>query len=315
MNFLPGSCDAGCDEERRRERCHERYVHTLRMAYRARRIAPGVLERTLPRLSECRGLSPAGVIRQLCPAIGERLASYNAALCDTLLSEPICRTMEFSGKTVTIPIINSQGQEWYANSPLEHYDFTAESRLGLHERCRVIYDFGGHHGIWALYYSTIVGDEGRVYSFEPSIINVEVSALLFLANQVTNVVNIAAAIGAGSRRDDERSRMLVDFVDKESVEIVNVRDVCWDKADFLKMDIEGFEYDILTENPWMFELARNMHIELHIPHLLARGLDYRKVLEVLPFEEFDVFNHDCQHPVHAASELSGFCGLMLRRRR
>ena len=39
--------------------------------------------------------------------------------------------------------------------------------------------------------------------------------------------------------------MMVDFI--HTVHAVDVRSVCWAKADFVKMDIEGFEYDIIHQ--------------------------------------------------------------------
>jgi hypothetical protein len=59
-----------------------------------------------------------------------------------------------------------------------------------------------------------------------------------------------------------------------------------------------------------------MHVELHIPHLERRALDYRDVMRLIPFDKFEVFN--CQNlqvvPVSANTELSGYCSLMMRRR-
>jgi hypothetical protein len=62
-------------------------------------------------------------------------------------------------------------------------------------------------------------------------------------------------------------------------------------------------------------LAENIHLELHIPHLERRGLDYRDVTAVLPFEEFEIHNSeggDLQL-VTRDTALSGYCSLMMRR--
>ncbi|MGI9469422.1 MAG: FkbM family methyltransferase [Rubripirellula sp.] len=194
-----------------------------------------------------------------------------------------------------------------------NFDFVKEDALGLHHGAKVIYDFGGHHGIWSLYYSIVVGETGRVHSFEPSLINVEMSSMLMLANGVNNVVNVAAAIGA-RKNTNSRSEMLIDFVDRDMIEIVGLRNFCWDYADFIKMDIEGYEYEILTENPWLFDMADNLHLEIHIPHLERRGFEYRRIMDVIPFDDFDVFNHCYENPVEATTALSGFCSLMMKRR-
>jgi hypothetical protein len=138
--------------------------------------------------------------------------------------------------------------------------------------------------------------------------------MLFFVNSVSNVVNFGAGVGSRGRSGLSTKGLLVDSVRSDDLELVDIRDVAWDHADFLKMDIEGFEYDILTANPWVFDLATHLHIELHIPHLVARGLDYRKVTSLIPYDRFDVFNHSGCHHVYADTSLSGFCGLMLRRK-
>jgi FkbM family methyltransferase len=273
-----------------------------------------LIDATVPPFGEIAPLSVDAVVEQFVPTIRRRLDMVDADLSKCLLPSPRIRTIDLRSKRVAWPIVNQQGLEWYGASPLDNFDFQIEDALGLHQDAKVVYDFGGHHGIWALYYSLVVGAQGRVYSFEPSIINIEVSSLLFLVNSVSNVINIGAGVAAQSKGGLSSTGILVDFVQSDDLELIDVRNIAWDRADFLKMDIEGFEYDILTNNPWVFELATNLHIELHIPHLANRGLDYRKVTALIPFDQFDVFNHGLDQPVHADTKLSGFCGLMLRRK-
>ncbi|MCC6508827.1 MAG: FkbM family methyltransferase [Pirellulaceae bacterium] len=292
--------------------CFSRYVHTLRMAYRVRPVPN--LDQTLIPYSAIEGKSQLDATRALLPGIAKRLNLLRKGLADALLPDPQVRTVELLGRPVYWPIVNQQGLEWYGASPLAACDFLQETELGLHENAQVIYDFGGHHGVWAQYYSMIVGPTRRVYSYEPSIVNIEVSALLLLLNSASNVVNFAMAIGAGGNPLEHRASMLVDFVDPNSLEIVDFRNTTWDYADFLKMDIEGYEYDLITANPHVFDLARHMHIEVHIPHLERRGLDYRKIINLIPFDKFEVYNHDRNHPVGRETPLEGFCGLLLKRK-
>lgn len=294
-------------------RCFHRYVHTLNMLYGSRGIALPGLEASLPSVERVAGLGPEKGIELLFPAIRARVSAFDGSLAGEFLEQPTFREVELLGRRVVWPILTRQGLEWYGAAPLETYDYLAEARMGLHEGGRVFYDFGGHHGIWALYYSLVAGPTGRVYSFEPSVINVEMSALLQLVNGVENIVTIGLALVPSGDRGSH-SDMLVDFVPRESLLTVGLREVCWDRGDFLKMDIEGYEYDLLTRDPWIFDLATHMHIELHIPHLERRGLDYRRVMEVIPFDRFDVFNHMTGEAVFFDTPLQGYCSLLFRRR-
>lgn len=296
------------------KRCYDRYIHTLRMAYRYRGLSQDKLDATFPSFGRLEGVSAEAAVEQLFPGVRERLTMAHPSLAKTLLKKPKLRAMELAGHSVQLPLLNEQGVEWYGTVSPEACDFTGEHNLGLHEDAKVIYDFGGHQGVWAIYYALLVGPAGRVYSFEPSLINIEVSSMLFLINSVDNIVNFAAAVGAGDAESSGAGDMLIDFVSADAFEIVNLRNLCWDRADFLKMDIEGFEYDVITKNPWVFDLATNFHIEVHIPHLERRKLDYKKIMELIPFDQFDVFNHVAEKPVNRDTDLQGFCGLMMRRK-
>lgn len=317
---------------------YEQYVHTLTMAYRqfgveAGPITSSIVESGARALSEIAKGSPGSAVETgevdqrayeaviaIAAQVRRRLGLLPHPLGDQILNDPLIRLLTVEGErgapvSILIPILNQQGKDWYAQAPLENFDFIVEQSIGLLDGARTIYDFGTHHGVWSAFYSLRAGGAGFVWAFEPSILNVEISALLFLLNDISNVVNVAAAVGT---RTDHRSRasangMLVDFVD--NVHVVDIRLVAWHKADFLKMDIEGFEYDILTECPWIFDLATHMHVELHIPHLERRGLDYRDVTRLIPFDKFDIGNYQAGAltRIGADTPLAGYCSLMMKR--
>jgi FkbM family methyltransferase len=318
---------------------YDQYVHTLTMAYRQFGVEVGSITSSIDEsgaraLSEIAKGSPGlvsetGEVDQraheaviaIAAQVRRRLDLLTRPLGDQILNEPLIRSLTAEGERgarvlILIPILNQQGKDWYAQAPLENFDFVVEQSIGLLDGARMIYDFGAHHGVWSAFYSLRAAGAGFVWAFEPSILNVEISALLFLLNDISNVVNVAAA--AGIRSDHGSSAraagMLIDFVD--DVHVVDIHSVCWHKADFLKMDIEGFEYDILTECPWIFDLATHMHVELHIPHLERRGRDYRDVTRLIPLDKFEVRNYQkgALTRIEADTPLEGYCSLMMKRR-
>lgn len=297
-------------------KAYRQYVHTLASLHRQYGVADAETRATVPTLATLKAAPDKERLELLAASIRARLTRISPKLAEQLLAEPWLRHLTFGDIAFSVPIINEQGVEWYGSAPPENFDFTIERSIGLLDEARVVYDFGGHHGVWAAYYARVVGDGGFVYSFEPSVINVEVSALLFLLNGISNVVNIGAAVGTMTDHDGAEGSsagMLVDFV--EQMRVIDVRSLAWRYGDFMKMDIEGFEYDLLTRFPWLFDLATHIHLELHIPHLERRGLDYRDVTALLPFEQFEIHNSEggVLELVTRDTPLSGYCSLMMRR--
>ena len=303
---------------------YEQYVHTLRLAYRINDPTLAWRADLVPpyeRLSAC---SREDMVKLVSESSKERLTRVSETAADLILEDVSHRELDFGDVKIQVPLNTRQGVEWYSQSPLDNFDFTKERALGLLTGAKTVYDFGGHHGVWAAYYALNGGRDARVYSFEPSIINIEVSSLLFLMNNIHNVVTVAAAVGNkteyGEASGGAQSGMLVDWP-PNGFPVVDVMAIAWSKADFLKMDIEGFEYDLLTRHPWLFDVATNLHIELHIPHLEGRGLDYQRVMDVIPFDTFDIWEigHGggdlSQWPlVTRKTPLAGFCSLMMRRK-
>lgn len=304
---------------------YDRYKHSLTATYRQVGVEIGD---TFPAASKLEGLSPVDRMSVLSPHMRERLDRLSVPQGDVVFAQPRHRVMYFRSKPVIIPLINEQAVEWYGSSPIFNYDFIVEDSLGLLAGARSVYDFGGHQGVWALFYAAAVGDAGRVYTFEPSTVNIEASALAFYVNGAHNIINIGAGVSttqtpkpfagigapSGFGEASAADKMLIDF--KGTIPLVELAKVAWERADFLKMDIEGYEYDLITAHPWVFDLAHHMHVEVHIPHLERRNLDYRDVTRLIPFDQFEVFN--CQNlrvePIGPETELSGYCSLMMRRR-
>lgn len=303
---------------------YARYRHTLKMAYRQQGIRDAEIVSTFPEFDFVEKLAPQALVAELAKGAKRRLNLLSEPKGGQILDTPGLRRLTIGPHEILIPLVNQQGVEWYSTAPPSNFDFLIETQLGLLDGAEVIYDFGAHHGVWSMYYALIAGPGGRVTCFEPSIINVEVSAMLFLVNGGATITSVGAAIGAGpdpfadpaSPAPASASHgMLVDFVSGD-LPVVDLRDAAWERAGFLKMDIEGFEHDVIVRNPWIFDLAENMHIEVHIPHMIHRGLDYRQIIDLIPFDQFTVVNYQDGKLTEIVRDtpLSGYCSLMMKRR-
>jgi len=297
---------------------YENYKHSISCAYHSLSLLPQVSREQLgfPSFNQIDGRSSQDVIAFCIESIKNRIKRLDPGLLSGFLETPKSRTIFFNNRKFVIPLLNSQAVEWYGASSIFNFDFLIESFLGMHQDARTIYDIGGHQGIWAAYYSMLCGPTGRVFSFEPSIINIECSSLLFMINNLTNIVNIAFGIGSESViLEKKNSQALIDFVD-HNIGLIRFDQIYWERPDFVKIDIEGFEYELIKSFPNLFDFCPNVHLELHIPHLQNRGLDYREIYEAIPFEKVKVINYQNGYlrEVVLADNLDGFCSLLVTAR-
>lgn len=292
------------------QRSYERYIHTLKIAWRL--IANRDCSDVLPSFEEVSG-DDLKTLKAAAEGMRERLAALSPDLCADLLPSPYFQQMQFGAHTLKVPIINKEGEDWYAVQNVMNFDFLTETFAGLHKDARIIYDIGGHQGVFALYYSGLIERSGRVYTFEPSIINIEIAALSFLVNRADNIVLVP--MGVGPRNDTIRSDTEGLLVAGAPTNMLLVRPdwMLLERPDFIKIDIEGFEHELIQSMPWLFDLCDNFHLEIHVPHLKSRGVDYREIYDAIPFDKFRVRHAEWGRltDLTAESEIDGFAALLL----
>jgi FkbM family methyltransferase len=141
----------------------------------------------------------------------------------------------------------------------------------------VAVDIGANMGCYTLYLSKIVGPEGRVYAFEPSPENY--SRLAGTASAIKNISLNRAAVGDNTGTAklylsdmlyvDHRLYRTGDRRRSIDVDCVRLDDYFKgeDKIDFIKMDIQGFEY----------------HAFLGMQELIRRNTNIKLIFEFWPF--------------------------------
>jgi FkbM family methyltransferase len=173
----------------------------------------------------------------------------------------------------------------------------------------IVLDVGANIGYVSLYFGTLVGDRGRVYAFEPGQNN-----LSYLARNVAQARNITIIPNALGERAETRpfhlenltgqtNSFLSEFktleaaarshfmtVETKSVPVQVLRgDDFVEKngirPDFVKMDVEGFEYEVLKGlEKTICESRPAMMVELQV--------HYEEIFEMLTSLGYSVFRAD-----------------------
>ena len=141
----------------------------------------------------------------------------------------------------------------------------------------VVYDLGANIGIHTMLFSKLVGENGKVYAFEPLEDNIEEMNKNLKANNITNVniAKYAVTKNAGElsfKIGKHPSQGSLQGIGCESGEIVTVPTISLahfieqgnDKPDFLKVDVEGEEYNALASFEGHFAaILPTIIVELH----------------------------------------------------
>ncbi|RYD98564.1 MAG: FkbM family methyltransferase [Sphingobacteriales bacterium] len=166
-----------------------------------------------------------------------------------------------------------------------------------------IIDCGGYIGLSPLYF-VFEHPKAKIVSFEPDKLNYEL-AVKNTARYRDNIemVNKAVWIKDGhisfKQEGNMESGIVVGLEDKKNVVQVpclRLKDYLIEPVDFLKIDIEGAEYEVLKDIAPQLHLVDNLFIEYH-----GKFEESHKLLEILNITEKAGFNFDIKEAasVHA----------------
>lgn len=161
-----------------------------------------------------------------------------------------------------------------------------------------VVDAGANIGLHTLFFAKRVGPEGRVYAFEPGQSAFDRLQSHIKRNQLTNVRCFNCALGAAegvvslteNSQDNSRNFVVDDFPGKTGTENVSLRSLnqvlkeeSVSRVDFLKIDVEGFEPQVL-EGASSFlkrKCIRVLQLELDDSSLARSGYTADQVVSML----------------------------------
>lgn len=180
---------------------------------------------------------------------------------------------------------------------------------------KVAYDIGANIGLVTLFLARSVGERGMVIAFEPVPPNAERLMENVRLNKFTNVrlyqvalgdapsvatiVHYPEATGIATLREDLNQKYRQQYAAQEfHVEVMPLDTLVEREAlplpDFLKIDIEGYEYPMLLGARATIERAHPMiFIELHASSPEDREYNWRAVYNFLNERDYAVYAGSC----------------------
>jgi FkbM family methyltransferase len=204
--------------------------------------------------------------------------------------DPYIVHKNLAGAPAYILISTLEGRVWY-----DKFDVTEApylQMLGMIHPGDVILDCGSNQGINSLTYSSIVGEAGHVHAFDPFPINCAIAKFNVKINDRKNITIYQRAVS-------NREEVLTISVDRQDIlqrqeagDTITATAVTIDsfalKPNFIKIDVEGAEINVLEGATATLNFEPFIYLELHPAQIALFG---RRVDEIFNF--IDLQRYSC----------------------
>lgn len=162
----------------------------------------------------------------------------------------------------------------------------------LIEQGDVVLECGGHHGCSAIILSHWVGAAGKVVTFEPSPANGDIIEKNIEQNGISNITLERKAVGA------EQGMITISEASNSSVtpsgEGLRAELTCLDEYEhlnptFLKIDVEGFEMQVLQGAKQILSTRPKLAIEIHTEDLSQYGASVQDLFRLIDVKNYKLW--------------------------
>ncbi len=206
--------------------------------------------------------------------------------------DPYVTTLDEGGTKFAFYIGDIIGHEWYGSSlpgTISHENAFVRDRMIA--RGDVAFDCGAHHGRNSVLLAKWVGDEGKVIAFEPSPGNVRIVRRNIELNGLKNLVCEPKAIGSAPgmmRMTDESNSRITAVRDLGvQVEVIALDQYVDQKPTLLKIDVEGFEVEVLKGARAVLAQHPKLILEIHTKTLANFHTSVDELLSLLDRDAYD----------------------------
>lgn len=196
----------------------------------------------------------------------------------------------------------------------------------------VVFDVGANVGVHATLFSKLVGNNGKVYAFEPVRHNIKRLNMNLRLNGVQNVNIIDKGVGDKNTiqtmnvfKEDSPNLAVSSFIDydyiqkefenglveKEEFEIVTldsfVEENTINQVDFLKIDVEGFEYYVLSGAKEIIRKYKpTILFEFYSKRIVDIGLSNKEFKDILDsyYDCYEIVKDPIHHTIFSLIEFN-----------
>ena len=182
-------------------------------------------------------------------------------------------------------IADVNGRNWYDSAEQAWLEmrFIRDNMIAAGDVCL---ECGGHHGCTAILLSDWVGADGTIITFEAMPDNQDVLARNIQQNQIHNVVLERKAVGAANGTVEFPSGMNTML----KVGLTHLDEYAHLMPTFLKIDVEGFEGQVLRGAAKILARRPKIALEIHSPETLARhGTSVQELFSLIGVGDYDLW--------------------------
>ena len=159
-----------------------------------------------------------------------------------------------------------------------------------------VVDCGANHGFSTVLFAKWTGARGKVHAFEPFSHNMAILKENLRLNEITNVICHQSALGAASGNaliTTHPNARIVQESDRirgtEQVSLVALDDIIPDQSiDFIKIDVEGFELDLLKGAQRILASRPRLDVELHVSYYNDKESELGRIFGLIPMDRYNV---------------------------
>ncbi|MFC1680201.1 FkbM family methyltransferase [Pseudomonadota bacterium] len=207
--------------------------------------------------------------------------------------KPYLKKKNVEGVIFDFWIGDRDGRDWYdlqCTDPIwDELRFLRDNLIDIGD---VILECGGHHGCTAIVLSNWVSSAGKVVTFEPFPKNCDIIEKNIKQNGLRNMTLERKAVGA------VRGVVSINNASNSSVTLsgagVQVEMTCLDDYEhlnptFLKIDVEGFEMQVLQGAEKILSTHPKLAIEIHTEQLSKYGASVQDLFRLIDVESYKLW--------------------------